>query len=280
MKILQYIISIILSLACLGVKAQERPVLSAYSVEVGTSHIADTYLTPLHYNGTNYAVSYERMQAMKFNPENWVMQLDTRVMFDNDENPTHNATMLNLEVEAAWAMMRRWKNPFGSVPHLTVGIGPGTSLRGGVLYLSRNGNNPASAKGAWTLNASAFATYNMRISKVPITLRYDVMLPVTGAFFAPEYGQLYYEIWLGNRSGIVRPAWWGNYFRIDNMLTADLRLGGTALRIGYHNDIISTKAHNIVSQRISHAFTLAVVTEWISLSPRHNDNNLNIISAL
>lgn len=273
MKLSHYIIYIALLLACAGVKAQERPVLSAYGVEVGTSHIADTYLTPLHYNGTSYAMSYERMQAMKFNPEDWVMQLNTRVLFDNTENPARNATMLNLEVEAGWAMMRRWNGIVGCAPGLSIGIGPGTSLRGGVLYLSRNGNNPASAKGAWTVNANAFAAYNMRIGKLPVTFRYELMLPVTGAFFAPEYGQLYYEIWLGNRSGVVQPVWWGNYFRMDNLLTADLRLGGTTLRVGYHNDIISTKAHDIVSQRISHAFTFAVVTEWLSLSSRSNTSD-------
>ncbi len=273
-------------LGVFAVRGQEerplRPVLSAYGVELGTSHLADTYLTPLHYNGWHAGLSYERMQAMAFNPEAWIMQLSARVNFDRAQNPARNAAMLNLEAEAAWTMMRRWRAPFGAPEALSLGIGPGTSLRGGVLYLNRNGNNPAAAKGAWTLNANAFAAYNLRIGKLPVTLRYEVMLPVTGVFFAPEYGQLYYEIWLGERDGLAQMAWWGNYFRIDNRVSADLRLGGTTLRVGYHNDIISTKAHDIVSRRITHSFSFAVVTEWTSLSSRkkQQSNEARIISAL
>ena len=258
-----------------------RPVLSAYGAEAGSAHLADTYLTPLHYNGWHTALTYERMQAMGFAPETWVMQLNARISFDDTENRARNATMYNLEVEGAWAMMRRWRNPWNVSNDLTLAIGPGTSLRGGCLYLSRNGNNPASATGAWTVNAPAMAAYNLRLGRLPVTLRYEAMLPVTGVFFAPEYGQLYYEIWLGERHGLCRPAWFGNYFRLVNHLTADLRLGGTTLRLGYHNDIISTKAHDIVSRRITHAFSLAVVTEWISLSSRRRSaSDARIISAL
>ncbi len=112
-----------------------------------------------------------------------------------------------------------------------------------------------------------------------MVFRYEVSLPVTGAFFAPDYGQLYYEIWLGERSGLCRAAWWGNYFDMDNLLTADLRLGGTTLRLGYRNHIISTKASDIVSRRITHAFVIGIATEWLSLSPRYRQD-VPIVSPL
>lgn len=257
-----------------------RPVLSAYGVEAGSAHLADTYLTPLHYNGWHTALTYERMQAMGFAPENWVMQLSARISFDGTQNRARNADMYNLEAEGAWTMMRRWRNPW-NLSSLTLAVGPGTSLRGGCLYLSRNGNNPASAKGAWTVNAHAMAAYNLRLGRLPVTLRYEAMLPVTGAFFAPEYGQLYYEIWLGERKGLCQAAWFGNYFRLVNHVTADLRLGSTTLRLGYHNDIISTKVHDIVSRRTTHAFSLAIVTEWISLDRgRRAAADARFISAL
>ncbi|MDO5394535.1 MAG: DUF3316 domain-containing protein [Bacteroidales bacterium] len=258
-----------------------RPVLSAYTFEGGTAHMADTYLTPLHYNGWHVGFMYERMQAMAFSPERWMMQLSGRLIADHGENMSRNAVMWNLELEAAWTMMRRWNISIGAGRNLTLGIGPGTSLRAGALYMARNGNNPASAKGAWTVGANAYAAYNMRIGRLPVALRYECRLPVTGVFFAPQYGELYYEIWLGNTHGLARPAWWGNYFRMDNMLTADLRLGGTSIRLGYHADIISTKASHIVSRRITHAFMLGVATEWISLSHRHKlSDDARIIPAL
>lgn len=51
-----------------------RPVFSAYTLEAGSAHIADTYLTPLKYNGQHFGIDYQRWQAMKFDPQRWVMQ--------------------------------------------------------------------------------------------------------------------------------------------------------------------------------------------------------------
>ena len=70
----------LLALTGVGTQAQEpiRPVLSAYTVEIGSSHIADTYLSPLKYSGGATALNYERMQAMEFTPEKWVMRLNAR----------------------------------------------------------------------------------------------------------------------------------------------------------------------------------------------------------
>jgi hypothetical protein len=107
------------------------------------------------------------------------------------------------------------------------------------------------------------------------------MLPVTGAFFSPDYGELYYEIYLGNHSGLAHAAWFGNYFRLDNLLTADLRLGSTNLRLGYRADVMSTKVNNIVTRRVTHSFVIGVSGEWLSL-PRSGriSDNAKIISAL
>ncbi len=60
-------------------EAIERPVVSAYTLEAGTAHIAQTYLSPLRYSGPMLALSYERMQAMRFDPERWVMRLSGRL---------------------------------------------------------------------------------------------------------------------------------------------------------------------------------------------------------
>lgn len=255
-----------------------RPVASAFMAEGGTATLADTYLTPLFYDGWHTSLSYERNQAMRFDPERWSMQLMARATVDDAHNPARNADIFNLEAEMRFAVQRRWQLPING---LRVGLGPALDARGGVLYLSRNGNNPASAKGAVTFDALGFISYRLNVGKLPVTFRYQGDLPVVGVFFSPDYGQLYYEIWLGERSGLVRPAVWGQYFRIDNLLTADLHLGGTTLRLGYHNDIISTKTQGITSRRVTHAFVLGVVTEWLSINTRKNNSNeARIISSI
>lgn len=257
-----------------------RPVTSAYMVEAGTSRLADTYLTPLHYSGWHGGLGYSRMQAMRFCPGKWVMELDIRLNLDRAQNPARNASMWNLEVEGSWAMMRRW-HLLDAPGKLTAGIGPNTQLRGGAFLLARNGNNPASAKGAWTVGGTAFASYGMKVGRLPVTLRYEVSVPVTGVFFAPQYGELYYEIWMGNRSGLVHGAWWGNYFNMDNLVTADLHFGATTLRLGYHNEVLSTKVNDVVTRGVTHSFCIGVVTEWLSLpvGSRLSDD-VKIISAM
>lgn len=243
-----------------------NPVTSSYSVEAGTSHLADTYLTPLHYNGWHAALNYGRSQSMRGRLNKWLSVIDVRFDVDRDLNvPARNVAMWAGEVDLRWGMLRRFDGLVG-VRALSVAVGGGMDLRGGVLYLSRNGNNPAAAKGAVTVDARAQVQYRMLVKRLPIVLSYQGDMPVTGAFFSPQYGQLYYEIWLGNHSGLAHPAWWGNYFDLDNLVTADLLLGGTTLRVGYHNHITSTKASSIVSRHITHAFVLGIVTEWTSVN--------------
>lgn len=246
-------------------KAQdvERPVLSAYTLEAGSAHIADTYLTPLKYYGQNYALGYERMQAMRFSPDRWVMRLRGRLSLERVKSPARNSLMWGLGLDLGWSMMHRWR----PAQQWTVMAGGYTSADAGVLYLSRNSNNPASAKGAWTVGVSAAAVYNGRIGRIPFCARYQAELPLTGIFFTPQYGELYYEIWLGNHSGLVHGAWPGNYFGLDNLATVDLRFGRTILRLGYRCDILSSKANDIVSRSVTHTAVVGIASEWLSLGP-------------
>lgn len=256
-----------------------RPVAGAYTLGMGSAHLCNTYLTPLHYNGWSATLRYERMQATGFNPERWVMQLGGRLDLDNTHNPADNATMTNLELRLSWAMMRRHRDV--AVPGLSLYWGGYTELGVGGLLLARNGNNPVQAKAQWTVGATGMAVYAMRVGRLPVTLRYQASLPLTGVFFSPDYGELYYEIFLGNHSGLVHGAWPGNYFRLDNLLTADLHLGNTCLRLGYGCDIFSSKASNIVSREIRHQFVIGITTETISIGrSRGIDPNARIISAI
>lgn len=251
-----------------------RPVYSAYMLEVGGANLADTYLTPLHYTGSHLGLQYERTQCMRFNPERWTMQLKLGLNGDLAENPAKNADMYNLALEASWHMMHRW-----ILPHqISWGLGGGPSLEAGCLYLERNGNNPAQAKASVTIDASGYASYKNKIFKIPFTLRYQATLPITGAFFAPDYGQLYYQIYLGDHRHLAHVAWWNNYFQLDNLLTADLHFGATTVRLGYHAKIFSSKVNNIVSRNITQAFVIGVCTEWLSLRPGKRLPDTRIIS--
>lgn len=244
-----------------------RPVTSAYTIEAGGSHLADTYLTPLIYSGYSLALNYERWQAMKFDPERWVMRLALRGEWDDTDSPARNATMWYAGLDARWSMMRRWALPWG----LTAGVGGATGIAGGCIYNGRNGNNPASAKASWTVDAAGYLAWNGHIGRLPVSASYSMTLPVTGVFFGPEYGELYYEIWLGNTRNLAHWGHWGNYFAIDNLVALDLHLGSTSLRVGYRGRVLSTRESHLTTRITSNAFVIGISGEWMSLNPRKKD---------
>lgn len=156
-----------------------RPVLSAYTLDIGTAHIADTYLSPLRYNGFSTAFSYERMQAMRFNPERWIMQLHISPEFARTLNPARNSYIYDLNIHGSWAMMARFRMP---ATWLTLMAGGSTGADLGMLYAPRNGNNPVSAKASWTVNATAAAVARFRLGRLPIVARYQAEMALAGVF--------------------------------------------------------------------------------------------------
>lgn len=254
-----------------------RPVLSAYMLELGSAHFCDTYLTPLHYSGWQGALSYSRMQAMRFDPEHWIMDLGGRLSLSRTLNPARNAAMWDIGFNPRWSILRRWHLPAG----FTLAAGGDVDFDIGALYLARNGNNPISARASLTIGVTALAAWNGRVGRLPLTLAYRPAMPLVGAFFSPDYDELYYEIWLGNHAGLCHAAWPGDFFRLDNLLTADLHFGATTLRLGYRCDVFSSKAAGIVSRRVTHSFVLGICAEWISLrAGSRRTPDARIISAL
>jgi len=277
MKTPKILAAMLLCAVATSAQTIERPVLSAYTVEAGSSHLAETYLSPLKYSGWNIALGYERMQAMKFSPERWIMQLQGRLDLQRASNPARNARMWNLALDLRWGMAHRWRIN----ENWAVYAGGSTGIDAGAFYNPRNSNNPVAAKAAWTINALGILTWNTHLAGLPVCARYQAELPLTGIFFSPAYGELYYEIYLGNHKNLVREAWPGNYFGLNNLLSLDFRFGRTTLRLGYRCNILSSKASHIVTRRVEHSAIVGIVCEWLSLGPNNSTpENTRIINAL
>lgn len=269
-------------IGCLGVRAVEtdsvvRPVASAYTFGLGSAHLCDTYLTPLKYSGWSATLNYERLQAMRHNPHRNIMRLDLGARISRTLNPAKSAAMWQIDFEAAWSMMWRYR----PAPGLTLAGGGNVQARLGALSLMRNGNNPVAAKAAANVGITGMAAWQVRAGRLPVTLRLQPTMPLLGAFFSPDYDELYYEIWLGNHKGLCHFAWPGSYFALNNLLTADLHFGATTLHLGYRLDYRSTKASGIVSRDVDHMFVVGVSTEWISLrSGMSHAPDAKVISAI
>ena len=256
-----------------------RPVTSAYTIGIGGASMCDTYLSPLTYRGENVLLGYERLQAMRFDPERFVMQLTADVRFSRGINESHTFYMYGFDAKIGWGMMRRYVLP---IDGLTLAVGGATEASAGMLAKNRAGNNPIAAKAAWTVNLTGYAAWNTRIGRLPVTLRYQPQLPLLGIFFSPQYDELYYEIYLGNRSDIVKFANPASRFAMENTVTADFRFGATALRVGYKGTILSSKANNLVTNYYTNSFIIGISGEWMSIGPdkRISQDTYRIISAL
>ena len=121
-----------------------------------------------------------------------------------------------------------------------------------------NSNNPVTERAHANLGATGMAWFNTRLGRKPITLRYQLQLPVMGVFFAPEYDESYYEIYLGNHKNLAHLGWWGNRLDMTNYLGADLQMGKTTLRIGYRNRLEHWTVNHLHVHDISHSLVLGL----------------------
>ena len=256
-----------------------RPVATIISAQYGHMSQLDTYLSSVRYGGHAIALNYEAQQATGFAPESWTRQLSVGVDYDYTNNPAGNHTMHSLMVDGRWGMMHRWNDVF--TPGLQFQLGGATQLRGGVLYNANNSNNVVSSRIHWNVGLLGQAIYNTHIKRLPITLRYQASLPVIGAFFAPDYDEAYYEIYLGNHSNLAHFGWWGNRFDLDHMLSADLHLGNTILRIGYRNRVSTSWINNISTRDMGHYLVIGLGGEFLNIGAKdRNKLNNKVISSV
>lgn len=218
-----------------------RPVSLTWSLEAGSSTLADTYLTPLKYHGLHLGVGYDRWQSMRFCPERWADALRFRFLFDRALNPAGNSTMYGAGIAAGWSMVRVFDLGCG----FRVGVGGAADLDVGALLLQHNSNNPVQARASVTVGPEVGAYWACRRL---IGAGFSMRSPLIGAFFSPDYGELYYEISLGNHGGLVHCAWPGAFRRLQADFYVDIRPSATALRIGYRTDLLSFRANGITGR--------------------------------
>jgi hypothetical protein len=240
-----------------------RPVNSHFTYNVGSAQIANTYLTPLKYTGWGMRIGYDRTQAMRSRSEHFVQQIATGVELDRTDNPAKNASLWRLVGDFTYGVTYRQRLPYD----FTLAGGLSTGIDLGVVYSTRNGNNPVAVEAAWTVNLTGAAMWHHTILGKKVLLTYRPTLPFAGVFFSPDYGELFYEISLGNHGNLAHGAWWGNYFRMENLVTADITFGGTELRVGFRNNILSTRVNNITTRVTTCAAVIGVGGTWMSLNP-------------
>ncbi|MBE6288304.1 MAG: DUF3316 domain-containing protein [Mediterranea massiliensis] len=248
----------LLTTSCLWAQ-QDSIITRATLYGVGFANVFDTYLSPQEYKGVDFRMSRESMKMTR----RWE-NISQQTFFQADLSYTHNKVDNNntLAALANWNYGLHYHFPIHS--NLTLLAGGVADLNGGFVYNLRNGNNPAQARAYINLAASGMAIWKTRIRQLPLTLRYQLNLPLLGLMFMPHYGQSYYEIFsLGHASGVVNVTSLHNQPSLRQMLTADFPLGNAKMRLAYVWDAQQAKVNHIKMHHYAHVFMVGFVKEFV-----------------
>ncbi len=253
----------------LSYKGSQRPVTGIYSLEIGRTDVLATYLSPLHYTGTHYGATGEWSKALPFNPESAIMHFDGGLSFCSLLNPAHTARMVGMTGDFKWGMSWRKNLPSS----FTATLGGNIGFNGGAYYLMRNSNNPVQAMAQAAISLRASVARPLKLGKIYLLFRDVVTLPSLSMFFAPQYGETYFEIYLGNHKGLAHAGWWGNNFGIDNRLSVSIDFGRTAMTLGYHFYANTQWANNLNTKIFTHSFSIGIIPGGLGLKPKAKIKN-------
>lgn len=216
-----------------------------FEFSVGHETARCTYLSPLTYTGPGYGLAYE-WKKPTWNEGKIEMQTHADLSYGYLLSTAKNSRMYDLTLALDWGATRIFKPS----KDWNVSVGGTVGVDGGVLYLPRNGNNPAQAQ-LWAGGSLTFsATYNaLTLCGKRIIISENIEIPSIGCFFSPAYGETYYEIYLGNYSRLAHFGWWGNRPQVKSRLRVDWQVGKYALTLGFDYRYQGLKCNHISTRR-------------------------------
>lgn len=257
-------LSIGLPLQAQSEEEKYRSVNESTSIGIGGYNVRDTYLSPstdVNYTGWLIRVLNERMKVVKLADYNVSRQQIFNVEFGSTQNGAGTASEWVGFADYSLGYHYRFTS---LLPGLKLLTGASTRLSGGFIYNTRNSNNPVSGKLDWDLNLSAMAIYNFRISKLPLTIRYQAEIPFMGALFSVHKGEPYYFLTQGGGDGVVQFSSFHNKFAMNNYFSLDIPISNFTLRVGYLNRIYRTDVNGIQTHILSNSFMIGWVKEFVS----------------
>jgi hypothetical protein len=243
---------------------------------VGGYRMKDDFLSPTKYGGAGLRFLNERMRLTKLAEYRIVRQNSIHVDISSAVNGAENANFLSAFFDYSLGYHYRY------LPDPWFKLMAGASVRGlfGMVYNTRNGNNPMTLYADLDLNLSLIAIRELRVKGHRLAIRYQFDTPFVGLLFCPAYGQSFYEIFtLGNTSGVFQFTSFRRKWAARHYLTLDLPLGNTTLRVGYLASLYATNVHGIGRSIVSHNVMLGLVREFVVFGGRDVSGHRSFRSA-
>ena len=269
-----FIMLVISPLICHSQTEKEIP-MTYQSAMLGTGKttVYDSYLSPLKYRGNNLGLMYEQMKMTDLGNNRISVQHLLNIEASDTKNPTGTAKYYTGSLEYAFGLHYRLK----PMPRLQIFAGWQADGFTGMIYNTRNGNNPVTAKVNLNLNLSGMAAYRLQIKRQPLLLRYQLNVPFAGALFSPEFGQSYYEISQGFHKSLIHFASFHNQWAARNHFSVELPFRFCTLRLAYMNWIYETRVNDLNTQIVSNSFYIGFSRDFFVISGKQGKNNYRYV---
>ena len=239
---------------------EEEPFVQKTStnmIGVGRSELLDTYLSPEKYHGTEIRYAFHSNKPLR-----WGKYLTQTMIHQGYFANTHNRADNNDELAGGYNFQYHVRYNWRPAQGLLVAAGGGPDLNIGYVYNTRNTNNPAQLKASLNLAPSAMVRYDLPTRHFTFRFGYEVMTPLIGVMFSPNYGQSYYEIFNeGNKDHNVIFTTIAKTPSLRQMLSVDIRhrrWSKTWIRLGYLGDYQQARVNHLKYHDYSHLFILGV----------------------
>lgn len=227
-------------------------------VGIGGVNILDTYLSDEKYSGTElrYISHTIRMRQTS----RWSRLIVHQGNISYSKNRARNSTEMAGTYNFSYGVLYDWTF-LSDALDLKAGAMADAAI--GFLYNTRNSNNPAQARFNIDIAPVAAAAYRFRLWNRPLALRYEVSTPLCGLMFSPNYGQSYYEIFSeGDYDHNIVPTTAVSTPSLRHMLSLDLTLRNTTLRIGYMGDWRQSEVNNLKYHSYSNMFVIGITRRF------------------
>ena len=243
-------------------------------IGVGATNMLDTYLSPEKYRGVDIRfLSHTRREK---DSTVWINQFQHEGNIAYADNRSGNGGEMAGGYTFRYSLLRKWNVSLWSHP-LQLIAGGTAAANIGMIYNTRNGNNPANAR--LSLHIEPTVGFDYPIGRpsskrgiafrpgdnahYPVVLHYEASAPLFGLMFSPNYGQSYYEIFnRGNYDHNCVPTTIGSTPSLRQMLTLDFRLAHTTWRIGYLGTIEQSHVNNLKTHIYTHSLVIGIVKRF------------------
>ena len=234
---------------------QEKIVTHTRYIGIGYNSMQDTYLSPMHYAGTELRyishTTRERRDTLG-TPAPWSRLIISEGMLSQGKSRSENGSTLGGSYHFQYGMLHSWRL---LADRLTIKAGGQAEGLLGFLYNTRNGNNPAQMRLSMDLGPAISASFPIG----RVHLEYEASAPLVGLCFSPNYGQSYYEIFSqGNYDHNCVPTTIVSTPSLRHMLTANFRLWNMNLSVGYLGDYSQQSVNNLKQHVYSHCFVIGL----------------------